>query len=406
MKVSGLRRLVDAAGKPERLIVGVMSGSSLDGVDAALVRVRGCCEETEWELVEFVYKPFEPAAKERLFGLFDYDRAGVIEATMMNAVLGEVIADACEAVRQKAGRSAEEVDLLAVWPQMVFHQPGRMAPLDILGYRLGACLQLGDLNTIAERTSVSVVGSFCQRDIAAGGNGSPLTGLGDYVVYHDRQRNRVIQNIGGIANGNLVPAAGRISDVAGFDTGPGNMLIDAVVRHVTGGAAEFDRDGEQAARGHVSTELLAATLAHPFIQREPPKAAGWEDFGTPFRDTFLELGRTLSLSADDLVATATAVTVESIAQNHERWLRPRGRIDEVVVGGGGALNPTLMRMLRERLAPIPVAVDEDYAVPSFAKEAIYMAFLGNEALMGHPNNVPSVTGAERAVVMGVFAPAS
>jgi anhydro-N-acetylmuramic acid kinase len=403
--VSGLHRLVAAAGKPERLIVGIMSGSSLDGVDAALVRVQACCESTRWELVEFAYEPFGPEAKERLFGLFDYERGSVIEATLMNAVLGEYIARACRSVWEKAGLGAEAIDLLAVWPQMVFHQPGRMSPLDVLGFRLGACLQLGDLNTIAERTGVNVVGSFCQRDIAAGGNGSPLTGLGDYVVYHDAGRNRVVQNIGGIANGNLVPADGRIRDVVGFDTGPGNMLIDAVVRHVTDGACEFDRDGEMAARGRVSRELVEATLRHPFIQREPPKAAGWEDFGTPFGAEFLAHGARLGVGPDDLVATATAVTAESIALNHERWLRPRARIDEVILGGGGALNPTLVRMLRERLAPTAVAVDEDYGVPSFAKEAIYMAFLGNEAVMGHPNNVPSVTGAAREVVMGTFATA-
>lgn len=403
--VTGLRRLVAAADKPERLIVGIMSGSSLDGVDAALVRVGGCCEQTAWELVDFHYQPFEREAKERLFELFDYERAGVIEVTLMNAVLGEYIAEACRAVWEHANLRPEDVDALAVWPQMVFHQPGRMAPQHVLGFDLGACLQLGDLNTIAERTGVNVIGSFCQRDIAAGGNGSPLTGLGDYVVYHHPERNRVVQNIGGIGNANLVLAGGLVADVFGFDTGPGNMLIDAVVRDVTSGAQEFDADGVMAARGAPCAELVDETLQEPFIQREPPKAAGWEDFGTGFRDAFLARGTALGLSHDDLVATATAVTAESIALNHERWLQPRARVDEVICGGGGALNATLMRMLRERLAPIPVAVDEDYGVPSFAKEAIYMAFLANEAIMGHPNNVPSVTGASRAVVMGLIATA-
>jgi anhydro-N-acetylmuramic acid kinase len=280
-----------------------------------------------------------------------------------------------------------------------------MDPRRVLGFDLGACLQLGDLNTVAERTGVNVIGSFCQRDIAAGGNGSPLTGLGDYVLYHHPERNRIVQNIGGIGNGNLVPAAGLIADVTGFDTGPGNMLIDAVVRHVTAGEREFDLDGVMAAHGTPSPTLVAETVQHPFIQREPPKAAGWEDFGTSFRDAFLERGTRRGLSDDDLVATATAVTVESIALNHERWFHPRAIVDEVIVGGGGALNPTLMRMLRERLAPVPVAVDEDYGVPSFAKEAIYMALIANEAIMGHPNNVPSVTGARRPVVMGLIATA-
>jgi anhydro-N-acetylmuramic acid kinase len=403
--VTGLRRLAAAGDKPERLIVGIMSGSSLDGVDAALVRIRDCCEKTSWDLVDFHFQPFEREAKERLFELFDYKRAGVIEVTLMNAVLGEYIAEACRTVWEHAGLRPDDIDALAVWPQMIFHQPGRMAPQRVLGFDLGACLQLGDLNTIAERTGVNVIGAFCQRDIAAGGNGSPLTGLGDYVVYHHPERNRVVQNIGGIGNANLVPAGGGVADVFGFDTGPGNMLIDAVVRYVTGGMREFDEDGVMAARGTPSRELVEETLKEPFIQHEPPKAAGWEDFGTSFRDAFLERGSTLGLSDEDLVATATAVTVESIALGHVRWLQPRARVDEVICGGGGALNPTLMRMLRERLAPIPVAVDEDYGVPSFAKEAIYMAFLANETIMGHPNNVPSVTGAGRGVVMGLIATA-
>lgn len=401
--VTALRRLLAAADRSERLIVGIMSGSSLDGIDAALVRVRGCCESTRWELVDFLYEPFEAGAKAYLWELFDRDRATVEKVTLANAILGEYIADACEGVWRKAGLAASDVDLLSVWPQMVDHVPARMNPRTVLGLTLGGCLQLGDLNTVAERTGVNVVGSFCQRDIAAGGNGSPLTGLGDFIVYHDPNRNRIVQNIGGIANANLVPAVGGLEAVVGLDTGPGNLLIDDVVRSVTNGASEYDRDGAMAGAGTVDPTLLAETLQHPFIQRQPPKAAGREDFSEAWAARFLARGRTLGLTDSDLVATATAVTVESIALNHERHLHPLAAVDEVIVGGGGASNATMVRMLRDRLAPIRVSVDEDHGVPSFAKEAIYMAFLGNEVVMGHPNNVPSVTGAHRAVTMGVIA---
>lgn len=404
--MTGLRRLAAAADKPERLIVGIMSGSSLDGIDAALVRINGCCESTRWELVEFLYQPFQPEAKARLRELFDYPHATVDKVTLMDAVLGEYIAQACEGVWRKAGLEAADVDLLAVWPQMVYHVPGRTKPETLLGHTVGACLQLGDLNVVAERTGVNVVGSFCRRDIAAGGNGSPLTGLGDFIVYHDPARNRIVQNIGGIANANLVPAQGGLSRVVGFDTGPGNMLIDAVVRTVTGGQREFDEDGAMAAAGRVDEALLDEALRHRFIQSAPPKAAGPEDFGGDWSGRFLERGRALGLADADLVATATAVTVESILLNHRRHLHPLARIDELIVGGGGALNRTLIRMLGARSHPIPVSVDEDHGVMSFAKEAIYMAFLGNEVVMGHPNNVPSVTGARRAVTMGLIAPAA
>lgn len=404
--MSGLRRLVAAADRPERLIIGIMSGSSLDGIDAALVRIAGCCEATRWQLVEFLYQPFGPQAKERLRELFDPAHATVDKVTLLNAVLGEYIAQACEGAWRKAGLRAADIDVLGVWPQMVYHLPGRTNPQSLLGHTVGACLQLGDLNVVAERTGVNVVGSYCQRDIAAGGNGSPLTGLGDFIVYHDPGRNRIVQNIGGIGNANLVPAGGGLGRVVGFDTGPGNLLIDDVVRIVTRGVREFDEDGAMAAAGRVDATLLAETLGHPFIQREPPKAAGREDFSEEWSARFVGRGRELALGDDDLVATATAVTSESIALNHERHLQPLARVDEVVVGGGGALNPTLLRMLRDRLAPVPVSVDEDHGVPSFAKEAIYMAFLANEVVMGHPNNVPSVTGASRAVSMGLIAPAA
>lgn len=391
--------------KDERLIIGMMSGSSVDGVDAALVRVRGCCEATRYEMVDFLSTPFAPDAKQHIFDLFVYETSTVDKVTLMNAVLGELFAEGALGVMAQAGYASQDIDLISVWPQMVYHLPGRSNPQDILGYHMGACLQLGDLNVIAERTGVTTVGSFCQRDIAAGGNGAPLTGLGDYILYHHPERNRAVQNIGGIANVNLVPADGGIDEVIGFDTGPGNMLIDAVVRHFSSDQLHYDRDGRMAFSGSVNRELLGRFLADPFIQQDPPKAAGRENFGHAFTQRFLREAESLELSENDTVATATALTVEAIALNYERHLLHRAPIHEVIVGGGGALNPALMAMLRDRVAPIPVAIDDDYGISSFAKEAIYMAFIANETARGHANNVPSVTGAAKPVVMGLIAPA-
>ena len=405
MSVIGLRKLLEATAKPERLIVGMMSGSSVDGIDAALVHVEGCCENTSFELVDFVCRSFAPEEKSAILGLFDYEGSTVDRVCLMNAVLGEYFAQAAEAVWRHAGLLASAIDAIGVWPQMVYHLPGRSNPQDILGFHTGACLQLGDLNVIAERTGVNTIGSFCERDIAAGGNGAPLTGLGDYIVYHHPERNRIVQNIGGIANGNLVPATGGLEAVVGFDTGPGNMVVDEVVRRLSNGSLEYDRDGTMALAGTVNDELLAEGLRDPFIQQDPPKAAGRENFGEAFTRAFMSRGERLGLSGNDLVATATALTVEAIVLNYERHLAPRAPIHEVIVGGGGALNPAMLTLLRRRLDPIPVAVDDDYGVSSFAKEAIYMAFIANEAIMGHPNNVPSVTGARTPVVMGLIAPA-
>ncbi|MDX6543731.1 MAG: anhydro-N-acetylmuramic acid kinase [Gaiellaceae bacterium] len=389
----------------EHLVVGLMSGSSGDGVDAALVRITDCCERAQVELVDFVSEPFSSEEKERIFGLFDVRRSTVDEITLMNVILGELFARGTNAVLDQAGVDPADVALVGVWPQMVYHYPGRSNPQSLLGYTTGACLQLGDLNVIAERTGITTVGSFCARDIAAGGNGAPLTGLGDYVLYHHDERNRAVQNIGGIANVNLVPADGGLDSVIGFDTGPGNMVIDATVRHITGGELDYDRDGKLAAAGQPDSDLVARFLEDSFIQQDPPKAAGRENFGEPFAQGFIAGGASKGLSREDVVASATALTVEAIALNYERHLLPKSSIDEVIVGGGGALNPELMRMLRKRLEPIPVAVDDDYGIPSAAKEAIYMALLAKECALGHANNVPSVTGGSRPVVMGLIAPA-
>jgi anhydro-N-acetylmuramic acid kinase len=391
--------------KDERLIVGLMSGSSLDGIDAALVRVEGCCEETRLDVVHFVSTSYTDEQKQAILQLFDLENSSIEHITLMHEVLGEFHAEAALAVIDQAGKKPSEVDLISAWTQAVYHLPTRSNPREILGYHTGGILMLGNLNVIAERTGVTAVGAYCSRDIAAGGNGAPFTGLGDYIQFHDPTRNRAIQNIGGIANVSMVPAKGGLDAVIGFDTGPGNMLIDSIVRHLTSGRLSFDEDGRMAMAGTVHREMLDVFLKNPFIQREPPKATGREDFGEQFTRVFLQAAAARNLQPDDIVATATALTAESIALNYERFIIPHAPIHEMIVGGGGALNPALMEMLRARLEPIPVAVDEDYGISSFAKEAIYMTLLGNEVVRGHANNVPSVTGASRSLVAGLIAPA-
>jgi anhydro-N-acetylmuramic acid kinase len=397
--------LVDMANKPERLIVGLMSGSSLDGIDAALMRVKGRGENTSYDMIEFDYMPFEVDTQSSVMDLFEYQSSTVDKVCIMNVILGELFAKAVLGVVAKAGYSPEVIDLIGVWPLSVYHVPGRSNPQELLGYRTGAVLQLGDLNVIAERTGITTIGSFCARDIAVGGNGAPLTGVGDYTLYHHPEKNRVVQNIGGIANANLVPAHGGLTSMIGFDTGPGNMLIDAVVRHLTNGRLHYDEDGRMALAGRVDSELLGHFMQDPFIQGTPPKAAGRENFGEHFARKFMAMAKEKGLADNDMVATATALTVESIAHSYERYFMPHASLDEVIVGGGGALNLALMQMLRQRLSPIPIKVDEDYGISSFAKEAMYMGFLANETLAGRPNNVPSITGGSRPVVMGLIAPA-
>jgi anhydro-N-acetylmuramic acid kinase len=387
----------------ERLIVGLMSGSSLDGIDAALVSVKGCCDTATVELRHSICLDFDTETRDSMLALFDYESATVDKLCVMHAVLGECFAEAVLEVAASSGTPLEEIALVGAWPVMMYHLPGRSNPFTWRDKSLGACLQLGDLNRVAERTGITTVGSFCSRDLAAGGNGAPLTGLGDFVLYRDPEKNRVVQNIGGIANANLVPAGGDLESIIGFDTGPGNMVIDGLVRHYSGGTDHYDKDGQIAARGKVNAAILETLLQDPFVALSPPKAAGRENYGEEFLRNLIRLVEASAISSEDAIATATAFTAESIALSYRRFFEPSHRIDEVIVGGGGARNPTLMRMLQERVSS-PVRTDDDFGIPSFIKEAMYMALLANETTRGHANNAPSVTGARESVVMGAIYP--
>jgi anhydro-N-acetylmuramic acid kinase len=386
----------------ERLVIGLETGSSGDGIDAALVGITGSCETAAIDLKHFISIPYDHATHQQLLGLFDFEAATVDKLCIAHAIVGELLAEAALQVCREHGTLISDVECIGVWGQMAYHLPARTAPFEWRGQQLGSVFRFGDLNRVAYRTGVPTIGEFPNADIAAGGNGAPLvTALFDYAVYHDPDRNRVVQNIGGIGNCNLLPARGGLETVIGFDTGPGVMVIDGLIRHYTQGAEHFDRDGERAARGTVSRQLLDELMQDDFIQREPPKAAGWENYGAHFVRRVAELAARQDLSADDVVATGTMLTVESIAVNYERHLPVR--IDEVIVGGGGASNPTLLRMLADRLG-CSVSTHEDYGVPSFAVEGMIEALTASELFLGHMNHVPGLAGATQPTYLGMIAP--
>jgi anhydro-N-acetylmuramic acid kinase len=391
----------------ERLVIGLESGSSGDGVDAVLVGIRGSCETAKMELKHFVYMDFDEETRLGMLELFDFRTATLDKLTKMHAVLGELFADAALLVAEQHGTAIRDVECIGIWGQMVAHLPTLTTPFEWRGRQLGSALRVGDLNRVALRTGIPAMGDFPNGDIAAGGNGAPLvTPLFDYAMYHDPERNRVVQNIGGIANASLIPASGGLPSVISFDTGPGNMVIDGLVRRFTQGAEHFDRNGERAARGSVDEWLLGELMQEPFIQKVQPKAAGWENFGAHFVQGIVHRAESLGLAPDDVVATGTALTVEAIALGYQRHLLPAcpgGKIDEVIVGGGGARNPTLMRMLGDRLG-CPISTDEDYGVESFAREAMVEALTASELYLGHPNHAPSVSGASSPTFIGMVAP--
>lgn len=285
--------------------------------------------------------------------------------------------------------------MIASHGQTVWHQP---AMRELGGVRTRATLQLGEPAVIAERTGLPVVADFRVRDVAAGGQGAPISAYVDYILFRRERESVAVQNVGGIANVTYVPAGCGPDDVVAFDTGPGNMAIDSLVRLVTRGEKEYDEGGSIAARGRVSEELLRWLMRHPFLRRRPPKTTGREEFGDHFALEVYRRGKALGLRDEDIIATATAFTVESIVYSYERLLP--GRVNEVIMGGGGCFNDTLVRMLREKLRGVKLSFHEDYGIPAQAKEPLVMAILANEAIGGIPNNLPSATGAKRRVVMG------
>ncbi len=377
-------------------VIGLMSGTSLDGVDAALVEVEGeTTEDVRVHVVKSITLDYDEARREAI-------HAGIVSGTAealcgLHADLGEWMAEAVLRVCAEAGVAADSVDAVGSHGQTVWHRP----PMD--GKR-GATLQLGDAATIAERTGISVVSDFRTRDVAAGGQGAPLVPWVDRVLFAVPERGRALQNIGGIGNVTRVPPKGSAEPVFAFDTGPGNALMDAAVEIATGGRLSFDRGGLLAARGEVDEALLADLLRHPYFAAEPPKSTGREEFGRPFVERLVEAVRPEG-DQDwlDLVATLTELTARTIADAYRRWVIPLG-VDEVVVTGGGARNPTLVARISALLDPLPVRDGSVLGVDPDAKEAVAFALLAWAHLRGIPANVPEATGAAGPRVLGSFTP--
>ncbi|QJC50318.1 anhydro-N-acetylmuramic acid kinase [Paenibacillus albicereus] len=386
--------------RPYALAVGLMSGTSLDGVDAAVVRFEGEGLGTTAELLHFHTQPYDEPLREALRRLCEPGAADVQDLCGMNAWLGGRFAEAARAAVSEAGLAMADIDFVSSHGQTVWHMPEPPANSPFLA---PSTLQLGDLSVLAARTGVPAVGDFRPADMAHGGQGAPLVPYGDLVLLRHPDRGRLLQNIGGIGNCTVLPAGAGPDDVAGFDTGPGNMVIDRVVQRLTDGRLAYDADGALAAQGTAHEGLLAELLAHPYFVQPPPKSTGRELFGSDYAAELLARAESLGLSTADAVATATALTARSIADALRRFVLPHLRIDEVIVSGGGARNRTLMRMLAERLPEQRVADSGEFGLPGDAKEAVLFALLGYHFLLGIPNSLPSVTGASRAAVMGKLA---
>lgn len=388
----------------ERLVVGLMSGTSVDAIDAALVRIAPIADgkRRRVELIAQSATPFDPALRAAIFDLFPPNSGTIARLAQIDVLLGEAFAAATLGLLASAGITPVEVDLIGSHGQTVYHAPRPSIGKDTLPLA-PVTVQIGSGAIIAARTGITTVYDFRPPDLALGGEGAPLVPYVDYLLFGDDE-SLAIQNIGGIGNVTIIARGRGPAGLFAFDTGPGNMLIDALAVAASDGAQQYDADGLLAARGTVSTALLDDALEDGYFARQPPKSTGREEFGLPYAAEFRAKGQSLGLSDADLLATATALTARTIADAYRRFILPRTPLDAVLLCGGGARNPTLRRMLAAELAPLPVGSVEDRGLSADAKEAIAFAVLAYETAHGRPGTLPATTGAVRPVVLGSIAP--
>lgn len=376
--------------KPSRLVVGLMSGTSADGIDAVLTRITGFGLSSRVEQLGFYFLPFDKATRQAILDICGGNCGGTKEVCLLGTHLGKLYAEAVRELLKAAG--TETVDLIGCHGQTVCHIP---EAVEYLGTATRGTLQIGDPSFLAEEFGCPVVSDFRIRDMAAGGLGAPLVPYTEFILYRSETEDVALQNIGGIGNITLLPAGCTLNEVTAFDTGPGNMVMDALVMKLTDGAMRYDDGGKLAASGRVIPELLEWMLSDPYLSKQPPKTTGREYYGIHYVEKLLSFGNCPLI---DLLTTATAFTAQSIALSLRRFA-PRLPA-RLVIGGGGSRNPTLLQFLQEALPEVAVQTQEDLGLSSDAKEAVAFAILANDALFGISNNAPSATGAKHGVVMG------
>jgi anhydro-N-acetylmuramic acid kinase len=397
-RVNRLERLMHVATKYSRRIIGIMSGTSLDAIDVAMVRIQKHGINAKVRLEHFRSYPYPPAIRATVRELFDPKRARVDEICRYDFILGEVFAAAVQRILEETKIKADTVDLVATAGQTIWHDPELFLiepDVDWIDHPIEtrSTFAIGQSAVIAERTGIMTIGDLRVRDVAAGGQGAPLVPYFDWVLLRHKSRGRAIQNIGGIGNVTYIPPKAKWDDVIAFDTGPGNMIIDELAWVATNGRQTYDVDGALAASGKVHEELLEYWMSDLYFTKVPPKTTGRELFGAQFARRIL--AEAPNVEIQDLIATATALTAESIARAYREFVLPRGPIHEVMLAGGGAKNPTLVRMIAARMPKQKMLVYK----ASEAKEAMAMAMIANDSVVGLVTNVAGATGG-RPTVLG------
>ena len=398
MSIENLIRLRE---KDSRNVIGLMSGTSFDGIDACLVKITGNGLSTEIEIIEFETYPYKEEIRELIFDASKEQTGRVDKICQLNFTLGKLFADAAGQIAEKSSIPISDIDIIGSHGQTIYHISSLKEKAD---KKVRSTLQIAEPSIIAQETGVTTVGDFRTRDIAAGGEGAPLVPYADFILFGKDGIGRAVQNIGGIANVTFLPAGCSINEIIAFDNGPGNMIIDRFAEIITEGKLKYDKDGELASKGKLNQDLLERLCSHPYLSIPPPKSTGREDFGIQFSDNLYEELKRDNVDFLDTITTVTVFTAKSISDSYRKYIQPSYKLSEVVMSGGGVYNPILLQFLKEYLENINIRKVEEFGIPSDAKEALAFAILANETICGNPGNVPSATGARERVVLGKIIP--
>lgn len=381
--------------KEERIVAGLMSGTSLDGIDTALVKIFNSGKNTHFELIDFQTTGFTDQLRAKLSQISQAGSGSVDDICRIDTVLAEYYLDAVCSICEKSKIKISDLDLIGTHGQTIHHLPNAEK---YLGKNSRSTFQIGNPALIASRSGVITVGNFRQADIALGGQGAPLVPYVDYILFRSEEFDRVLLNIGGIANITILPAGCREKDVLAYDTGPGNMVINRLMEILY--EKPFDNNGELACKGDVSKSLLSDLLENPYFKKPAPKSTGREEFGENFCKKVLRLSAKLKLRNEDIVASATELTALTIMKGIELSNLPQDTKKQLIVSGGGIHNKVIMNSLKRKLKNASLKTSDRFGIPADAKEAICFAILANETIAGKPANLPSVTGASRKSILG------
>ncbi|MGE5364513.1 MAG: anhydro-N-acetylmuramic acid kinase [Bacteroidota bacterium] len=390
-----MQKLFELSNRKKKLVIGIMSGTSLDGVDLALVEINGCSADTSFRLIEYLEYPFPEGFKELVIKNSSALASSVEDICRLNFLIPQIYCDGIAALTKKSGIKLQDIDLIGSHGQTIHHLP---EPHRMFGYDVRSTLQIGDPSVIAKLTGIITVGDFRVDDIALNGQGAPLVPYFDYITFRSRDVSRALLNIGGISNFSIIPASAGIGEIMAFDTGPGNMIIDALARHYY--SVPYDEGGVHALNGSIRPDILEYMKDKDgYIEKAPPKSTGRELYGESY--IYELLNSFPDASAEDMLAAAAEFTAYAVYRNYEKFILPHTRIDELIISGGGARNEYIVSALARYFGKGVKLMDaQQTGVSSDAKEAICFAILANELLSEQCANVPAVTGASRPALLG------